>query len=166
MDSVTSRPLVWRAEPHEAEVVGQLLISFRDHLGVTWPSDNAFLAGVDRLIEDPNTAYLLAAPDADSPPAGVAQVRFRFGIWWATEDCHLEDLFVRAEARGHGLGRALLEAVIELARARGSRRVELDANEDNAAALALYRSAGFDAQDDRYGGRNLFWRLHLEGPPA
>jgi GNAT superfamily N-acetyltransferase len=153
--------IVWRAEHHEAEAVGQLLVEFRNHLGVDWPSDNAFLAGVDRLIEDPNTAFLLGAPDADSPPAGVAQVRFRYGIWWAAEDCLLEDLFVREDARGAGLGRALVEQVIELARQRGCRRVELDANEDNAAALALYRAFGFDAQDDRYGGRNLMMRHHL-----
>ena len=157
-----SGPHVWRAEPHEAEVVGRLLIDFRNHLKVDWPSDNAFLAGVDRLIEDPHTVFLLGAPDGDSPPQGVAQVRFRYGIWWAAQDALLEDLFVRAEARGTGLGRALLEATIELARERGARRVELDANDNNDAAQALYRSAGFDAQDDRYGGDNLFMRLHLE----
>ena len=158
-------PVVWRAEPHEAETVAQLLVEFRDHLAVEWPSDNAFLAGVERLIEDPNTAYLLGAPDADSPPAGVAQVRFRFGVWWAAEDCLLEDLFVRADARGSGVGRALVEAVVDLARSRGCRRVELDANDENAAAQGLYRSFGFSAQDDRYGGRNLFMRLHLERGP-
>jgi GNAT superfamily N-acetyltransferase len=161
---VSSAPHVWRAEPHEAEVVGQLLVDFRNHLGVEWPSENAFLAGVERLIEDPGTVFLLGARNADSPPAGVAQVRFRFGIWWAAQDCLLEDLFVREEARGSGLGRALVQAVVELARERGSRRVELDANDRNDAAQALYRSFGFDAQDDRYGGRNLFMRLHL--PPA
>ena len=152
---------VWRAEPHEAEVVARLMVGFRNHLGLDWPSDNAFLAGVDRLIEDPNTIYLLASPDADSPPAAVAQLRFRYGLWWAAEDCLLEDLFVRDHARGTGLGRALVTAVIEVARERGCRRIELDANEGNAAALALYESFGFDAQDDRYGGRNLFFRLHL-----
>jgi GNAT superfamily N-acetyltransferase len=157
-------PRVWQADPHEAEVVGQLLIDFRNHLGVDWPSENAFLAGVDRLIEDPHTVFLLAAPDDDSPPAAVAQVRFRYGIWWAAQDCLLEDLFVHEDARGTGLGRALVQAVADLARERGCRRIELDANEDNAAALALYRSFGFDAQDDRYGGRNLFMRLHLEQP--
>ncbi len=158
-------PIVWRAEPHEAETVGQLLVEFRDHLGVDWPSENAFIAGVERLIEQRDTAYLLGSPDADSPPAGVAQVRFRFGIWWAAEDCLLEDLFVREDARGSGVGQALAAAVVDLARQRGCRRIELDANEDNAAAMALYTKLGFDSQDDRYGGRNLFMRLHLAGGP-
>jgi len=158
--------MVWRAEPHEAETVGRLLVAFRDHLGVTWPSEHAFIAGVERLIEQRDAAFLLGAVDADSPPAGVAQVRFRYGLWWAADDCLLEDLFVTEAARGRGLGRELVEAVIALARERGCRRVELDVNEDNAGALALYRSVGFDAQDDRYGGRNLFARLHLDPPGA
>jgi GNAT superfamily N-acetyltransferase len=159
---VTGAADVWRADPHEAEVVARLLVEFRDHLGLQWPSDNAFLAGVERLVEDPGTVYLLGAPHPDSPPAGVAQVRFRHGLWWAAEDCLLEDLFVREAARGSGLGRALVEGVLGLARDRGCRRVELDANDNNAAALGLYRSLGFSSRDDRYGGENLFLRLHLD----
>jgi GNAT superfamily N-acetyltransferase len=154
---------VWRAEPHEAEAVARLIVEFRDHLGLEWPSANAFLAGVERLIEDRDTAFLLAAPNEDAPPAGVAQVRFRYGLWWAAQDCLLEDLFVRSDVRGSGVGRALVEGVIELARERECRRIELDVNEANDAALALYGSFGFSAQDDRYGKRNLLMRVHLEG---
>ena len=157
-------PRVWRAEPHEAETVAELLVAFRDHLGLAWPSDNAFLAGVERLIEDRDTIYLLGAPHDDAPPGGVAQLRFRYGLWWAAEDCVLEDLFVREDARGAGLGRALVEATVAVARERGCRRIELDVNDANAAALALYASFGFSAQDERYGGRTLLMRLHLERP--
>ena len=156
-----SSAVVWRATPDEADAVGELLIAFRDHLGLDWPSDNAFLAGVDRLIEDPNTVYLLAAPDADSPPLGVAQVRFRYGIWWAATDAQLEDLFVHESARGTGLGRALVQGVVELATERGCRRIELDTSETNEAALGLYGSFGFSAVDSRFGTRNLFLRKHL-----
>ncbi|HEV2813494.1 MAG TPA: GNAT family N-acetyltransferase [Solirubrobacteraceae bacterium] len=156
---------VWRAEPHEAEVVARLIVAFRDHLGLDWPSANAFLAGVERLIEDRDSAFLLGAPNEDAPPAGVAQVRFRYGLWWAAEDCLLEDLFVREDARNSGVGRALVQGVVDLARERGCRRIELDVNEANAAALAVYESFGFSAQDDRYGGRNLLMRLHLEPTP-
>ena len=53
---------------------------------------------------------------------------------------------------------------LEQARARGCRSIELDVNDNNDTALALYRSAGFDNRDDRYGGGNLFMRLHLEEP--
>jgi len=154
-------PRVWVAEPGEAETVAKLLVGFRNHLGVDWPSDNAFLAGVERLIEDRGAEYLLGAPHDDAPPAGVAQLRYRYGVWWAAEDCLIEDLFVEEAARGTGTGRALLDAAIARARERGCRRIELDVNDNNDAALGLYRAAGFDNHDARYGGANLFFRLKL-----
>jgi ribosomal protein S18 acetylase RimI-like enzyme len=155
-------PQVWRAEPDEAESVARLLVSFRDHLGLDWPSANAFLAGVEKLLDDPATDFLLGAPNADAPPAGVVQLRFRWAVWRAGPDCLLEDLYVDPAARRVGLGRALLDAAIERARERDARRIELDTAETNDAALALYRGAGFD--DGAYeGGRSLFLRLRLDG---
>ena len=40
-------------------------------------------------------------------PHGVAQVRYRWSVWWDTKDCWLEDLYHPPEARGAGLGRTL-----------------------------------------------------------
>jgi GNAT superfamily N-acetyltransferase len=155
-------PQVWVAGPDEAEPVANLLVAFRDHNGGDWPSANAFLAGVERLMDDPATEFLLAAPDPDAPPAGVAQLRFRFGIWRAGTDCLLEDLFVAAAHRGAGVGRALLQTAIARARARDCRRMELDVNEANPAALALYGAAGFSATRNQAGTRDLYMRLHLD----
>jgi ribosomal protein S18 acetylase RimI-like enzyme len=151
----------WKAGPHEAEAVARLLIGFRDHLGYTWPSDNAFLAGVETIIEDRNSEYVLAAVDDDSPPSGVVQLRFRQGIWRAGGDCLVEDVFVDESARGHGVGRALLEKATERALERGCRRMELDVNEENTAALALYRSFGFETGSPR----DLYMRRHLDAGP-
>jgi ribosomal protein S18 acetylase RimI-like enzyme len=154
-------PVVWRAEPHEAEPVAALLVAFRDHIGQRSPSDNAFLASVERLIVDPATEYLLGAPGQGEPAAGVVQLRFRWSVWRAAEDCLLEDLFVAPEARRSGLGRALVQAAIDRANARGARRIELDTAERNEAAVRLYRSFGFS--DEAYeGGRAMFLRLWLD----
>jgi GNAT superfamily N-acetyltransferase len=151
----------WLAEPHEAETVGALLVDFRDWMGRDWPSGNAILAGVERLIERSDTEFLLASPHDDAPPGGVAQLRYRFGIWHAAEDCWVEDLFVAEHARGDGVGRALVAASVERARARGCRRVELDVNERNDAALALYSSLGFEVSTKAPGGRDVLMRLAL-----
>ena len=154
---------VWVAEPGEAETVAALMIGFRTHLGRDWPSDNAFLAGVERLLDERDTDFLLGAPGPDSPPAGVCQLRFRWGLWRAGLDCLLEDLFVAEAARGSGVGRALVEGAKARARERGARRMELDCNEANAAALALYASAGFQNASSAYAGaRDLYLRLHLD----
>ena len=151
---------VWVAERSEAEVVARLMVAFRDHLGYDWPSANAFLAGVEGLMDDVNTEFLLGTPHDDAPPSGVAQLRFRHGLWRAGTDCLLEDLFVMEEARGAGLGRALVEGALDRARERGCRRVELDVNEANTAGLAVYRSAGFAVPAP--GERDVWLSLHLD----
>lgn len=145
----------WLAGPDEAEAVAGLLVQFRNHLGRDWPSDNAFLAIVERLMEDASTEYLLAAADDDSPPAGVCQLRYRFGIWLAGVDCWLEDLYVSESARGAGLGAALVESALERARARDAKRIQLDVSDANAPALALYRRFGFTTGKDP-GTTDLF----------
>lgn len=152
----------WKADLLEAETVARLLVGFRDHLGHDWPSDNAFLAGVERLMEDRDTEFLLAAPDDDSPPLGVAQLRFRFGIWRAGGDCLVEDLYVEEGARRRGVARALLELATERARERGCRRMELDVSEANEAGLRLYRSFGFRERATEDAPRDLYLRRHLD----
>jgi ribosomal protein S18 acetylase RimI-like enzyme len=151
-------PRVWRAQPHEAETVANLLVEFRDWYERDWPSDRAFLAGVERLIEDPATEFLLGTADDDAPPQGVAQLRYRYGLWLAADDCWLEDLYVSEHARGSGLGRAIVQASIDRAKERGCRRIELDVDEDNDAARALYESFGFTKKSD-------FLRLRLDDSP-
>lgn len=137
---------VWRAEPHEAQTVARLLIAFRNDMGRDWPSDNAFLAAVEKLIESLDCEFLLGSSHDDAPPEGIAQIRFRQGVWMAAPDCWLEDLFVEPSARRSGLGRALVEASIDRARSRGCRRIELDVSEANAQALSLYEGLGFGAK--------------------
>jgi GNAT superfamily N-acetyltransferase len=153
-------PRVWLADQRDAETVARLMVAFRDHLGYDWPSDNAFLAGVERLLEDRDSEFLIGAPHDDAPPCGVVQLRYRWGIWRAGFDCLLEDLYVTDDARGQGLGRALVDGAIARARERGCRRMELDTNETNEAARALYEGAGF--VNDPHGGRDLYYRLHLD----
>jgi ribosomal protein S18 acetylase RimI-like enzyme len=146
----------WLAGPEEAETVAALLVAFRDHMGAGWPSDNAFLASVERLMEDLQTDFLLGAPDDDAPAAGVLQMRFRFSVWKAAPDAWIEDVYVAPAARRAGVGDALVARAIERAAQRGARRVELDCNERNAGALALYERHGFSARSKGSAGRDLF----------
>jgi GNAT superfamily N-acetyltransferase len=153
---------VWRASADEAEAVAGLLVEFRDHLGHSRPSGDSFLESVRTLIAHSDTEFWLAAPDDDPTPAAVCQLRFRLSVWTAAEDCWLEDLFVRDSARGQGLGRALVQRALERAAERGCRRVELDTNEDNDAALGLYTSLGFSTES-KGNSRSLFLGASVDG---
>jgi ribosomal protein S18 acetylase RimI-like enzyme len=127
------------AGPGDLDVVARLLTEFREHEGRDWPPEESIRAGVERLMPRDDTEYLLGG----DPPAGIVQLRYRWGVWWDAEDCNVEDVFVREQARGSGLGRELVSAAIERARERGCRRMELDTGADNAPAQGLYRSLGF-----------------------
>ena len=149
--------MVRLATPEDAAEVARLMIGFRDWWSRTEPPDAAFEAGVPRVLADPNSDFLIAG----EPPAGVCQLRYRYSIWTESVDCWLEDIFVEDEARGSGMGRALMEAAFARARERGCRRMELDVNEANPAAMALYDSLGFSSWSDPPGGRNLLMRRRL-----
>ncbi|MEA2426724.1 MAG: hypothetical protein QOF37_352 [Thermoleophilaceae bacterium] len=138
-------PRTWLAAPHEADAVARLLIGFRDWYGRDDPPDDTFREGVRRLIERDDTEYLLVAGPGEDQPGGVCQLRYRYGLWMAAEDCWLEDLFVRDEDRRKGLGEALVAKAIERARERGCGRVELDVSESNRGAWALYERMGLSA---------------------
>jgi GNAT superfamily N-acetyltransferase len=144
------------ATQDDAADVARLMIGFRDWQGRSEPANDVIELTVRRLLADPSTEYLLGG----SPPTGVCQLRYRLSVWTGTHDCCLEDLFVEADGRGSGLGRELVEAALQRARERGCARIDLDANEANGPALALYKSVGFDSWSAA-GGNDLFMRLRL-----
>ena len=144
---------VWRAEAAEAADVARLIAEFGASWGKNVVPEDEVRASVDRIMSGDDGEFLLGALDGE--PVGVCQLRFRWSVWKSAEDCWLEDLFVREEARRSGLGRALVEAALERARERGCKRIELDVNEDNDAARALYEACGF-LTEPKPPGRTLF----------
>lgn len=85
----------------------------------------------------------------------------------AADEAEILTLAVRPAARGKGLGRALLQAAIQKAKALGATTMFLEVGADNPAALALYAGLGFTkvgARKAYYEGRDaLVLRLPLAG---
>jgi ribosomal-protein-alanine N-acetyltransferase len=63
--------------------------------------------------------------------------------WWVVDEMELVALATLPEARRQGVARRLLAELVAAARAAGARRVTLEVARGNAAARALYESAGF-----------------------
>jgi GNAT superfamily N-acetyltransferase len=142
------------AKPGELTEVVSLIAGFRDFYREAEPDDEQIARMVAELLGDRRTEFLLVG----EPAVGVAQLRFRPSLWTGAEDAWLEDLFVIEGARRCGAGRTLVQGCVDRARARGCKRIQLDANERNGAALALYESLGFSSStSERFdGGRNLY----------
>lgn len=69
---------------------------------------------------------------------GFVHTIFHRSTWTASDDCYLQDLFVAADGRGKGIGRALIEHVYADARSRGASRVYWLTHETNHNARQLY----------------------------
>ncbi len=79
---------------------------------------------------------------------GFALFFHNYSTFLAKPGLYLEDLFVRPEARGHGVGKALLAKLAQLAVARGCGRFEWSVLDWNAPAIAFYQSLGAKPQDE------------------
>jgi len=67
---------------------------------------------------------------------------------------------VKTEYRGRGIGRALIQATLEGARAAGITRIELTVREDNERAISLYRKHGFAHEGVKRNGVRVDGRYH------
>lgn len=81
-------------------------------------------------------------------PAGFALFFHNFSTFLGRPGLYLEDLYVRPEFRGDGVGRALLVRLAKLATERGCGRLEWWVLDCNEPAIRFYKSLGAEAMDD------------------
>ncbi len=93
-----------------------------------------------RFLAPSEDGELLAARDESGRILGYACLYWHFSSLAAVETVLMNDLFVSPEARGHGIGRALIEASRNVARARGAGWLEWATAPDNHTAQRLYDS--------------------------
>jgi GNAT superfamily N-acetyltransferase len=93
-----------------------------------------------RFIAPSADGQLLAARDEGAVILGYACLYWHFSSLQATETVLMNDLYVAPEARGRGIGRALIEASAAVARERGAAWLEWATAPDNHTAQRLYDS--------------------------
>jgi GNAT superfamily N-acetyltransferase len=149
---------VRRADGADAEDIGRLLHDFNTEYDDITPGPRALAERMRQLIAGGETAVLLAGDGPD----GLAVLRFRPAIWTDKLECYLAELYVVPDRRGRGLGRALMEAAIELARREGADHMDLGTGETDHAARALYESLGFSNREGKPDGPiNYFYEREL-----
>ena len=147
---------VRRAQSADAEAVGRLLHDFNTEFDDFTPGPQALAERVRKLLAGDEITVLIAGIGPD----GLAVLRFRPSLWKAALECYLEELYVVPERRGEGIGRALMEAAIDLARQEGAADMTLGTGEGDVAARALYESLGFSNRESN-GALNFFYEREL-----
>jgi [ribosomal protein S18]-alanine N-acetyltransferase len=111
-------------------------------------------------VQDPGSGVRGLAPDSGAVPVtGSGDGIAGYAVTWVVFDQgDLSNLAVDPGLRRRGIGRRLLEAAIDSARAAGAYALFLEVRESNAVALRLYASRGFS----RVGRRRRYYRQPAE----
>jgi GNAT superfamily N-acetyltransferase len=96
--------------------------------------------------EHPQAEVILAFDGGH--PAGFALFFHNYSTFLGKRGLYLEDLFVKPEARGKGVGRALLVELARIAKARDCGRFEWSVLDWNEPAIRFYKSLGARPMDD------------------
>jgi GNAT superfamily N-acetyltransferase len=107
------------------------------------PPENTDVAW--KRFHDPDEPMFLLGAYVDGKLTGIVHYIFHRSTWTPGNYCYLQDLFVAASGRGHGVGRALIEAVYDKARQAGASRVHWLTQTTNAQARILYDQVADDS---------------------
>jgi GNAT superfamily N-acetyltransferase len=91
-----------------------------------------------RFLDASEPVHALVAADEAGRLLGLVHYLYHRSTTRIEPTCYLQDLFTTPEARGRGIGRALIEAVYEAARQAGVKRVYWQTHTTNATGRALY----------------------------
>jgi ribosomal protein S18 acetylase RimI-like enzyme len=149
-----------RAGASDADAVARLLRDFNAEYDDPAPPQEEMAERVRGLLGHGDTVILVAG----DPMCAVSVMRFRPGLWSAKLECYLAELYVVPGRRRQGIGRALMEESMTVARAEGADTMELGTGEGDVAARALYASLGFTSHEHGPGGvttPSLFYEREL-----
>ena len=139
--SMDDNTTISRAGPADLDVLATLFDAYRTFYGQTpdLPPGRQWLRGRLRFGES-----VVLVAKRGGVAVGFVQLYPMFSSVRTSRTWTLNDLYVDAGARRRGVARALLDASAAFARGDGAAGISLETTQDNAAARALYRAAGWN----------------------
>jgi ribosomal protein S18 acetylase RimI-like enzyme len=133
-----------RAEPDDATALADLIDELDHFYGaVEFTPAEERVKGIQAMVfrEQP-AAYVLLAKD-HRQVIGFAAYSYLWPAVGLTQSLYLKELYVREDSRRKGVGKLLMDRLLEIAVANGCSRVEWAADSDNPLALGFYRKLGY-----------------------
>ena len=122
-------------DPRQAEVEA-LITALDDYSNALYPPDSNHLLDIASLAK-PDVVFFVARQDGKAIGCGAFRLLDK-------RHGEIKRMYVPHEARGRGLGRAVLATIETEAKRRGVRRLSLETGIHNHEALNLYRRAGYE----------------------
>ncbi|MCJ0872932.1 GNAT family N-acetyltransferase [Streptomyces sp. AP-93] len=142
MEHTSAAPVVRPARPEDLPRLVELM---REHMvyerSAPRPAPLADRLGA-QLFADGARLWVLLAETPRGEVAGYAACSAEFSFWEARHYLHMDCLYLAEEARGHGLGAALMDGVAALARELGLGHVEWQTPDWNEGAIRFYDRLG------------------------
>ena len=150
-------PRFERAGPEHAELLVEMMREFYAHERLPWDGVAA-RGSLDALLADASLGEAWLAR-RDGVPAGYFVLTAGYSLEFRGRYLLLDELYVRGEHRGGGIGREAMRVAEEACRARGAHALRLEADRGNPRVQAFYRGLGFGDH-----GRDLLTRWIPPGP--
>ncbi len=139
----TPKLVIDNAVPADIPALVELLAELFSIEADFQPDTERQVVGLSLLLSRPEQAVIKVARQAGQV-VGMVSAQLVISTAQGTPSAWVEDMVVSAAFRGGGLGRALLLAAQEWAKARGASRLQLLVDTDNHAALAYYQHLGWE----------------------
>jgi len=141
--------IIRQGKPEDRGAVFAMLREFMDYFAAIEPGEiatEAELAETAGLAFRPDPVCSLLIAEREGRPVGY--LAYHFGVWNVYAALYVAGLFVTADARKLGIGKALMTEARRLAAARGATHVTWTVWRKNDPAFAFYRRLGAEPYDD------------------
>jgi len=142
-----SEPVFKPASSDEIETLIAMMRDLYAHEGLKFDEAVA-RRSLQTIIDDKNFGRLFLILVADEI-AGYAVLTFGFSLEFHGRDAFVDELYLRQERRGQGIGKRALQFLTEVCAAEGVNALHLEVERANTSAQSVYRKFGFE-DHDRY----------------
>jgi GNAT superfamily N-acetyltransferase len=137
--------------------VARLLHEFNTEYEAPSPGTEVLAGRLRRLLDSHETFAVLGG----EPAVGVGLVTLRPNVWYEGPVALLDELYVKPDLRGRGLGSALIDLIVSTCRQSDVALIEINVDEGDVDAQRFYKRHGFTWSDPESDERAFYFHMEL-----